>query len=328
MAAHYSEKDLETIVFLKDTEGLTHAQIAEKLGRFDKAGQPNARAVMNQYKKAKSAGVQAVVKAKVADAKIAPSSLLGDEPAGLSAGVPQKELISPKEEKQPDQLNELSKRQRVTYLKSRMNVSARSKHTFDNILNADEQTMFLEEYFSVISEEDSITSAEEQQLFGAILHLVLALRAAARDEQCFQKSPMSGYTGVDAAPYIDLFKKDYQDNMKKYTETMKGLKLSREQRLKDLQRHGTTFLDFAEKYSKTDEQAKAADEIMRLEELSMDALKNLQANGWLIGGGLPNNVEPSFDGDRTKKPEQTHDQEKEAAFIGSDDPEDNEDADV
>ena len=51
MAAHYSKKDLADIVRLKDIEGLTHKEIASQLGR------PNARAVMNQYKKAKAAGV-------------------------------------------------------------------------------------------------------------------------------------------------------------------------------------------------------------------------------------------------------------------------------
>lgn len=300
MAKHFTLKDKMEIVRLKDEEGLTHAQIAEKLGRFTKAGKPNARAIMNQYKKAKDENVDAVVKAQVADAKLATSSSVGE--------IPEVTKLIEEDIKEPEQLNELSKRQRVTYLQERMNWSARAKHTFNNILDDDEKALFLEEYFSVIKEEDSLTSAEEQQLFQAILHLTLAMRASAQDRACWLKSPMSGYTGVDASPYIDVFKRDYHDNMKKYNDAMKGLKLSREQRLKDLQRHGTSFLDFAEKYARTDEQAKAAEEIMRLEEMSEEELVRLQANGWLIAGGLPDNNDVSFDGDRTS-PEYRKNQE-------------------
>lgn len=295
MAAHYTEQELAEIVRLKDIEGKTHKQIAIILGRYDKKGEPNARSVMTQYKKAKAAGVPAQVKAQLADA--------------TSSTVEENEVVqedSPNISKEaPDQLNELSRKQRVEYLKKRMNVSARSRMTFDSILGEEEKELFLEEYFSVVNEEESLTSAEEQQLFQAILHLTLAMRAAKQDRECYMKSPISGYKGADAVGYVDMFKRDYHDNMKKYNDAMKSLKLSREQRLKDLQRHGTTFLDFAEKYAKTDEQAQAAEEIMRLEEMSQEELVRLQANGWLIAGGLPNNNDVSFAGDRTKKNEES-----------------------
>ena len=293
MPKHFTEKDLAEIVRLKDIEGLTHKEIAEKLGRFSpKTGKPNDRAIMNQYKKAKEKGVDAIVKANMADEKLATSSI---------GELPEVTKVLEDDIKEPEQLNELSKRQRVVYLQEKMKWSARARHTFNNILSDDEKELFLEEYFSVIKEEDSLTAAEEQQLFQAILHLTLAMRASAQDRACWFKSPMSGYTGPDSAPYVDVFKRDYQENMKKYNDAMKGLKLSREQRLKDLQRHGTSFLDFAEKYARTDEQAKAAEEIMRLEEMSEEELVRLQANGWLVAGGLPDNNDVSFDGDRTSK---------------------------
>jgi hypothetical protein len=76
---------------------------------------------------------------------------------------------------------------------------------------------------------------------------------------------------------------------------MRTLKLSREQRLKDMQRQGTTFLDYAEKFAKNDEQAKAIDEILKLEAASQDELKRLQRNGWLVAGGLPDNNLPNFE---------------------------------
>jgi len=278
LAAHYSKKDLADIVRLKDIEGLTHKEIALRLGR------PNARAVMNQYKKAKL-------------------SSFGDITAPESSM------------KEMDQLNELSRKQRVVYLRHRMLTGAKNKHTFNNILDDAEREIFMEEYFNILQEEDSLTAAEEQQLFNAILHLTLAFRAAAQDKQCYLNSPMSGNPGA-TSPYIDVFKSEHHDQMKKYGDTMKGLKLSRAQRLQDLQRHGTSFLDFAEVFVRGDEQAKAADEIMRIEEFSEIELKKLQANGWLIGGGLPDNNPPSFDGDRTVAKEDTHDQDKQAAFVG------------
>src|SRR5690606_3145042 len=122
-----------------------------------------------------------------------------------------------KNAQQPD-LNELTRKQRVDYLKQKLPASARGKHIFNNVLSADEQELFLEEYYTVISEEDSLTSAEEQQLFNAILHLVLAWRAMAQDKECYMKSPLSGYKGQDITVYVDTFKKDAESNMKKYGE--------------------------------------------------------------------------------------------------------------
>lgn len=289
MAQHFTQDEVREIVRLKDVENLTHREIALKLNRLDKDGQPNERSIMSQYTKFKKATGQVL------------SSTDGIVPAPELAKPSPKENVQPSTNStvlnkggiQPD-LNELTRKQRVDYLRQKLPASARGKHIFNNVLSADEQELFLEEYFSVISEEDSLTSAEEQQLFNAILHLVLAWRAAAQDKECYQKSPLAGYQGSDMTVYVDTFKRDYQENMKKYNEFIKSLKLSREQRLKDLQRQGTTFLDFAEKYAKHDEQTMAVQEILKLEDLSERELRKLQANGWLVAGGLPNNNPPNF----------------------------------
>ncbi len=284
MANHFTQQDLLEIVRLKEVENLTHRQIAEKMGRLDKDGKPNERSVMAQYTKFKKTTGQVL---STTDGIIP----LKDSP---------KENVRPstnstilKGSHAPD-LNELTRKQRVDYLKQKLPASARGKHIFNNVLSPDEQELFLEEFFTVISEEDSLTSAEEQQLFNATLHLVLAWRAMAQDKDCYSRSPLSGYKGSDVTVYVDTFKKDAEANMKKYGELIKSLKLSREQRLKDLQRQGTTFLDFAEKYAKHDEQYLAVQEILKLEELSAAELKRLQANGWLVAGGLPNNQPPNF----------------------------------
>lgn len=255
MGSHFSNEEILEIVKLKEVDGLTHRQIAEKLKRFDKDGAPNERSIMIQYSKFKKKAVPI------------PAPIVEDT----------------------KDLNELTRKQRVEYLKSKLPDSHRGRHIFNYVLTASEQELFLEEFFKVVSEEDSLTSAEEQQLFNATLHLVLAWRAAAQDKDCYNRSVQGGYTGPNPTVYVDIFKKDFQDNMKKYNEFMKSLKLSREQRLEDIKRHGTSFLDFAEKYAKSDAQSKAIDDILRLEEASEAELKRLQQNGWLNAGGLPNN---------------------------------------
>jgi len=286
MANHFTEVDILEIVRLKEVENLTHRQIAEKMGRLDKDGKPNERSVMAQYTKFKkgTGQVLASTDGKLPEPALSPNN---NVKPSTNSTVLNKGML------QPD-LNELTRKQRVDYLKQKLPASARGKHIFNNVLSADEQELFLEEYYTVISEEDSLTSAEEQQLFNAILHLVLAWRAMAQDKECYMKSPLSGYKGQDITVYVDTFKKDAETNMKKYGELIKSLKMSREQRLKDLQRMGTTFLDFAEKYAKHDEQYLAVQEILKLEELSAAELRRLQANGWLVAGGLPNNQAPNF----------------------------------
>ena len=271
MAAHFTKEEIQEIIRLKDEEGLTHRQIAEKLNRLDGDGVPNERSIMIQYTKYK----------KEQEANGGPASIV--------------------EEPHQKDLNELTRKQRVDYLKDKLPKSARGQHIFNNVLSTQEQELFLEEFFNVIREEDSLTSAEEQQLFNATLHLVLAWRAAAQDRECYNRSPNSGYTGPNPTVYIDIFKRDFQDNMKKYNEFMKSLKLSREQRLENIKRQGTSFLDFAEKYAKNDSQAKAADDILKLEYASEAELKRLQENGWLCAGGLPNNNPINYGPPKEKK---------------------------
>lgn len=278
MAQHFKQSEIQQIIDYRDNQNLSYQEIAEKIGRLTKDGKPDSRAVCVQYNKAKKiSSVSGMVMSNTT-----PSSI-GDI-----------ELAQPQPTQRPD-LNELTRKQRVEFLKGQIPASARGRHIFTQVLSSDEQELFLEEYFNVLREEDSITSAEEQQLFNAILHLILAWRASAQDRQCWLKSPLAGYTGNDSQIYTDTFKKDYQENMKKYNEFMRTLKLSREQRLKDLQRQGTTFLDFAEKFAKNDEQAKAIEEILKLESASQKELSRLQENGWLIAGELKGNRAPRLE---------------------------------
>lgn len=274
MASHFKQAEIQQILDYRDNQNLSYQEIAEKIGRLTKDGKPDVRAVAGQYNKAKKN-----------------CSVSGTVMPNTISSIGDIELAQPQPTQRPD-LNELTRKQRVEFLKGQIPASARGRHIFTQVLSSDEQELFLEEYFNVLREEDSITSAEEQQLFNAILHLVLAWRASAQDRQCWLRSPLAGYTGNDSQIYTDTFKKDYQENMKKYNDFMRTLKLSREQRLKDLQRQGTTFLDFAEKFAKNDEQARAIEEILKLEAASQKELSRLQENGWLIAGELSGNKPP------------------------------------
>lgn len=279
MAAHFSKKDLHEIVRLKDAEGLTHKQIAEKLGRLTKDGEPAARAIMKQYKKAKEQGISAVP----LPAAPAPS--------------PKKEVADARD------LNEMGRLERVRHLREIIPESPRGKFIYDEVLDPKEREMFEEEYFRIIQEEDSFTAAEEGVLFMAILHWTLAMRAMKRDKDTYNRSPQAGYQGANATVYTDQWTREMHENMKKYESMMKSLRLSREQRLKDMQRLGTSFLDFAERVSKTGEQAQIAEEIMALENASEEELKKLQEHGWCISGKLGNNNPCEYEPRQEKKKE-------------------------
>jgi hypothetical protein len=269
MAKHFSEADLLEIVRLKDEEGLTHKEIAVKLGRLDTKGQPNDRAIMKQYKRAKSQGLTPL-----------PSPTI--------------EVLEV-EEVQNKALNEMSRRERTAHLRSVLPDSPKGKFLYEEVLDDVEREMFEDEYFRILSEEDSFTAAEEGILFMAMVHWTLAMRAMKRDKDTYNRSAQAGYTGQDQLMYTDQWTREYHENMKKYESLMKSLKLSREQRLKDVQRMGTTFLDYAERVARSNEQEKMAEEIMKLEGASEAEFKKLQENGWMLGGGMPNNSPTQYE---------------------------------
>lgn len=269
MAKHFTEDDLKEIVRLKEEEGLTHKEIAIRLNRMDGKGNPNDRAIMKQYKRAKAAGLIPV-----------PSPT-------------KEELVA--EDKTRRALNELSRRERVDRLRAVLPESPRGKFLYTEVFTDQEKLIFEDEYFRILEEEDSFTSAEEGILFMAMVHYTLAMRALKRDKATYEKSAQAGYTGQDQLMYSDQWTREYHENMKKYESMMKSLKLSREQRLKDIQRIGTTFLDFAERVARTNEQEQIAEEIMKLEGASEEEFAKLQKHGWMIGGGLPNNNDCQYE---------------------------------
>jgi len=281
VAKHFTQRDLQLIVKLKEVDGLSHKEIAEKLGRLDGNGKPATRSVMKQYKKAKSQGITTY--------------------KATSSPIPKDEVPGTVEKP----LNEMGRNERVQHLRSIIPGSPRGKYIYEHVLNDVEREMFEEEYFRIIKEEDSFTAAEEGILFMAILHWTLAMRAWKRDKNSYDRSPQNGYVQAMGGPppsiYTDQWTKEAKDNMKTYESMMKSLKLNREQRLKEIQRMGTTFLDFAERVAKTNEQERIADEILKLEHMSEKELKKIQEKGWMIAGGLPNNSPCQYEAENVKE---------------------------
>lgn len=318
MALIFTEAEKKQIVWLHDVEGLMYKEIAEKLGRYSTNGKPAERAVMKQYVEAKKEAevgmiptmrteaskpdgqpvevsqpkkVQEIVEKIEEEATVIPMVAATptesvDATVGefLDIDMP----IKPKEKPLLDavSLEDMSKKQRIDYIRKTIRGSARAKYTFEKIFNDEERELFLQEYFQVLQEQDTLTNAEEQQLFLAIMHLVLYMRARERDSKAYNDFVKSNGSG---RPYDSRWEATAQENIKQYEVAMKSLKLSREQRLKDMARAGNTFLDFAELLHKKESQENITQEILSLEKASEEELKRLQSNGWIIFGKSANN---------------------------------------
>lgn len=317
MGQHFSKDEVDEIVRLHEVEGMTHKQIAEKMGRMDKKGAPNARSIMEQYSKFKrfqslekqveglsqSAEVEAIV--PMVQEEVPPLLPMNiplepksDSPQVARFAGESKTMTVPEQRQeyvfkeadlniQEDAINlsDMTSNQRYEFLRKHIFKSTRGKHTFNKILNKEETDLFCEEYFRILKEQDSLTNAEEQGLFTAILNYVLYHRALELDKEAREKFER----GVPGTVYDTRWQKEYNDRYVQYIKGIEALKLSRQQRLKDLARSGNTFLDIAEQLMKKDNQNALADEIMRIEHANAEELKRLQENGWMIFGGAPNN---------------------------------------
>ncbi len=301
MAKHFTAKDLERIVYLKEVEDLSHKEIAIAMNRLDKAGAPAARSIMKQYKKAKLQGMEPPLEPNVADA-LAPL-LDSSIPPDVPATSPTKKEDAPLPKKAMS-LNEMSRRERVDHLKAILPESPRGKFLYNEVFDVTERALFEDEYFRILEEEESFTAAEEGVLFMAIVHWTLQMRAMKRDRKAFEKSVQNGYKGADQVMYSEQWTREADLNAKKYESLMKSLKLSRSQRLESIKRIGTSFLDYAERASRNNEQEQIAEEILALEHASEEEFIKLQKNGWMIGGGMPNNSECLYEASETLEKEE------------------------
>lgn len=185
-------------------------------------------------------------------------------------------------------LDEMTREERFKYINARLQETPRFRMAFSNFQDT-EKEVFVDEYLKIVKSTDSLTEVEEQALFAAILELVLAFQALSRKEReegYLQKSMDGEY--VDGDPKFrrfvdDKYQKEYDQHMKLYNSGIKTLKMSREQRLKEVRSERRTLVDLAEELSHKTTQAEVANEIERLAKASDDELKRMLEEGHVFG---------------------------------------------
>lgn len=185
-------------------------------------------------------------------------------------------------------LEVMTRQERFDFLKSRIKTNPRNVIVFD-ALSKEEEAFFLSEYYNVLQSTDSITEAEEQQLFAAVIEYVLAYRSMrfkTEEERCVQET-LAGEHEKDDPRYklkVDpRHGEDYDRHLQTYQNLMNGLKMSRKQRLDKVKSDRRTLVDVASELSTQNAQAVAADEIERMSMLSDEELRRLLKDGYVLG---------------------------------------------
>lgn len=186
-------------------------------------------------------------------------------------------------------LDEMGREERFKHISTQLRTSPRFSLTFDTF-NDRERNMFVDEYLKIMKSIDSITEAEEQTLYSTVLEWMLAIQALGRKqrEERYYEDSLAGVIGKDHITYRprgidDRYQKEYDQHMKLYHSGYKQLKMSREQRLKEIRSDRRTLTDLAEEFSTKSAQADAATEIQRLSTYQDDELKKMLENGYIKG---------------------------------------------
>jgi|APGre2960657373_1045057.scaffolds.fasta_scaffold18910_5 hypothetical protein len=185
-------------------------------------------------------------------------------------------------------LDEMTREERFNFINDKLKQTPRYRMVF-SAFNDNEKAVFVDEYLSIIRSVDSLTEPEEQSLFAGILELILAFQALnlkKREESLYQRS-LDGQISENSPQFRrtldDRFQREYDQHMKMYQKFMEQLKMSREQRLKEVQTERLTLVDLAEELSSKTSQADAAAEIERLSKLKDSQLKDMLDRGYIHG---------------------------------------------
>ncbi len=246
--------DEENTVYTMHAKGATDQEIAKALGRHHKSGPKSI------FKLRKRRGWM-IDRARQRDVR---------------------------QEAETTPLEEMTRSQRIEYLKIRFAESPRCKHVF-KLLDPDELEVFQDEYFRLLAEIDNVSAAEEQSLFLAIFEFVLAIKAQKNrsDEEGLVRETRDGaYDREDPqfrTQVSERWNKEYNEHMKTYLQLIEMLKLNREQRLKDEIKLKKSFLEYSVQYANKENQQAAAQEILELDRLRDEELKRLIEQGFLFG---------------------------------------------
>lgn len=185
-------------------------------------------------------------------------------------------------------LDEMSRDERYRFIEARLSHTPRFRLAFKNF-DEDDKSVFIEEYLSIIRSTETLTEAEEQALFAAIMELVLAFKALGRKEtqEKLRDQSLSGEipeTDPRFTRHVDSkYQKEHDDHMKLYQKGMSELKMSRSQRLKEVRSQKQTLVDVAAALSQKNAQAEVADEIERLSKYKDEQLIKLLEEGHIHG---------------------------------------------
>lgn len=232
------------------------------------------------------------------------AKLLGWKNKGAvrSVGIQRRKLVKdgkPKPEIQVG-LDQMTKEDRFVYIQSQFAHSPRTRFVIDTF-GKEERELFTDEYFRVLGSTDSINEAEEQQLFTAMLEFTLAMKALRMkiyEEELYSKSMRGQLQSTVEDPndptkrvsnpifrhQVDpRYETEYNSHLKNYEKFMDTLKMSRKQRLDRIKQDRKSLVDVAMHLSSKDAQNTAADEIERLTKMQDKELKEMIANGYLLG---------------------------------------------
>ena len=185
-------------------------------------------------------------------------------------------------------LDTMSRKARVKYIESTMLKSPRAKAILDE-LTVLEKELFLDEYYKILRSTDSITEAEEQALFSAMLEYVLhfrCLRLDAEEYKMYNETMQNRHKKGDIRfrdIYVGNFKRDAEKHFQQWLKLMESLKATREQRLKELRRDRKTIVDLAAELSSKNKQAEALQHIERYNKLNDEELRRAIKSGELFG---------------------------------------------
>lgn len=261
-----SQKDKEMIVSLS-ADGKTDSEIAEKIGWTNKTAARKVGKIRRE---------------------------LGLKKNG---GKPPSKDLAAKAENLVVSMDQMTKEVRFKYVQEKFMSNPRTKFVL-GVMGEEERHLFTEEYFTILKSTDSLTEAEEQQLFTAILEYVLGMRAMrikTEEENLYRESMRGniprylgeGKTQEENPQYrsrVDRrFEDEYNSRIKNYQSLMSELKMSRRSRLDKIKQDRKSLVDVAMELSSKDAQATAANEIERLSKMQDDELKRMLENDYIIG---------------------------------------------
>lgn len=197
------------------------------------------------------------------------------------------DLVESLEEKT---LDEMTRKERYEYIKNKLESTPRFVLAFSQFSESDKR-VFIDEYLNVVKSIDSLTEAEEQSLFSAITSFVLAYKALnrkEREEKLYEETLQGLHAQGDPEYRSTLsqcqdYAREHEKQMSIYQKSIDQLKMSREQRLKEIRSEKKTLVDLAEEMSHKNIQAEVAVEIERLSKLRDEELKRMIESGYLFG---------------------------------------------